>query len=334
MSVKILGTGICIPEKIIDNDDLSKIVETNDEWIVERTGISKRHVVNGETTWSMGVESATNALKNAKLKSEDIDAVIGVTISPDFFYPSLSCIIAKKLGIKNPLTVDISAACSGLVYAMDLANRYLMDDDYKHVLIVCSETLSKQTDYTDRGTCILFGDASGSLVLTKGKGLFKSVLSSEQNGMEALASRALPGDHPFVDDDKRQVDDLGGLLPPLNRSYCHMAGQDVYRFAVRSVPDAVRRVLKKADYAVEDVDLFLFHQANLRIIEKVSAMLKIDMDKVYSNIENYGNTSSASMAICIHECLEKGIMKDGQKLIMTGFGGGLTYGALVMEVNL
>lgn len=333
VNVKILGTGVYIPDKIVDNNDLAKIVETNDEWIVARTGISQRHVSSGETTWSMGVMSAKNALEDAGILPEQIDAVIGVTISPDYFYPSLSCIVAKKLGIKNPLTVDVSAACSGFVYALDMARRYLMDDDYKNVLVVSSENLTKQTDYTDRGTCILFGDASASVVLTKSDGLFESVLRSQQDGMESLVIRALESRSPFIDKDNTKKDDLDGLFKETNDDYCYMIGQDVYRFAVKSVPGAIKDVLKKANLNVDDIDIFIFHQANLRIIEKIADMLKIDESKVYSNIQEYGNTSSVSIPICIHECIKSGRIKKGDKVVMTGYGAGLTYGSVLMEIN-
>lgn len=329
-SVKILGIGKYHPERIIDNNDMSKVVETSDEWIVERTGISTRHVTMGEMTWEMGVKSATMAIENAGLTASDIDAVIGVTISPDFFYPSLSCIIAHQLGIDNPLTIDIACACSGFVYGLDLARRYLMDDDYKNVLLVCSETLSKQTDYTERGSCILFGDASGSMVLTKGEGKFASVLKSDQKGMPSLACSAMAPDHPWLDG---PVDiNVKDVYPDLKFQKIYMDGGEVYKFAVRTIPRVMKEVCNKLDMVPTDLDMIIMHQANLRIIEAATKMMKVDNNKVYNNVQKYGNTSSASIPVCFYDAMEEGRIKKGDKIGMVGFGAGLTYGACVLEI--
>ena len=329
-SVKILGVGKYLPEKIVDNNDMAKIVDTSDEWIVTRTGISTRHLVTSETTWEMGLKSAQMALDNSSLTISDIDVIIGVTSSPDFFYPSLSCIIAHQMGIKNPLTIDISCACSGFVYGLDLARRYLMDDDYNNVLLVCSETLSKQTDYTERSSCILFGDGSGSMVLTKGEGKFASILKSDQSGIKSLSCTAMESRHPWMD----KEDEVN-----MNREYVgsksqkiYMDGGQVYKFAVRTIPKVVNDVCAKLDMKPDDLDMIIMHQANLRIIEAAAKMMDIQSDKVFSNVSKYGNTSSASIPICFYEALEQERIKKGDKIGMVGFGGGLTYGACVLEI--
>lgn len=329
-NVKIMGTGIYLPELVVTNGDLSQMMDTSDEWIQTRTGISTRHISRGETAWQMGVKAARQALDAAGLTGKDIQAIIGTTISPDFYYPSLACVVSRELGAIQPLAVDLSAACSGFVYGIDLARRYLMDDDIQNVLLVSSEVLSKQTDYTDRSTCILFGDGAGAMVLTKGEGLFASYLKSENRGMEFLCSKAHPVTNPWAKD--APFDDFDGVYPHNQEPHLYMEGREVYKFAVKALPDALEHACEKAGIAPQELDLIIPHQANLRIIEGAMKRMKIDMSKVYHNIERYGNTSSASISIGIHECLHAGILKKGHKVGLVGFGAGLTFAGCVLEI--
>jgi len=328
-SVKIIGTGSYVPRRVVTNDEMRQFIDTNDEWISSRTGIKTRHVSTGETTWQMAVASAEEALDNANLSAKNIQAIISTTGTPDYYYPSLSCLISSKLGTHRPLAIDVSCACAGFVYGLDLARRYLMDEEIENVLLVSSEVLSKQVDYSDRSSCVLFGDAAAALVLTKDQGIFHSYLKSDSGAMKSISCKAHGVSSPWVQ--AEHFDDFDGLLSQKESPLIFMAGQEVFKFATKIIPESLIEVCNKAGCSPNELDLIIPHQANLRIIESSMKRLNINMTKVLHNIENYGNTSSASIPLCIHEGIQSGKIQSGQKIGLVGFGGGLSYASCMFE---
>jgi 3-oxoacyl-[acyl-carrier-protein] synthase-3 len=325
----VAGTGKYLPSQVVTNNDLSKIVETSDEWISERTGIRERRFSNGEQTWYMGKMAALEALSNADIHAIDVDMIIGCTITPDYFTPSLSCIIQNEIGAENAFCFDINAACSGFVYSMDVAQKYLAGGGVDTVLVVCSEILSKITDFSDRSTCVLFGDGSGAVVLKRDNNkIFSSFLRAEGKNGEYLLSRSHKTASPFA---KEKDNAANEKYPPSNGCFVYMSGKDVYRFGTRVMPESLEQACRQADISPQDLDLIIPHQANIRIVETAAKKLAIDMSKMYMNIDRYANTSCASIPICIDELWRAGKLKRGDKIALCGFGGGLTYGAIVME---
>lgn len=322
----ILGTGIYLPEKEVTNEALCQLVDSSDEWIVSRTGIRSRHVSTGEFTWEMGLSAARNALQAASLSGDEVQAVIGVTCSPDFYYPSLSCIIASKIGANHPLTVDINCACTGFIYALDMAQRYLRDSDISRVLIVSSEILSKQTDFSDRSSCILFGDGAAAVVVERGPGRFGTCLRSEGSKTDVLLARTHPVANPWS---SPRTDDP---FHPTEGSFLYMDGSEVYKFAVHAMPEAMTAVCEKMQIPVQQLDFLIPHQANLRIIQTAAKTLNFPMEKICQTIATTGNTSSASIPICLHQAMAEGRIQTGQTIGLVGFGAGLTYGACVWEL--
>lgn len=325
----IAGTGHYVPEKVVTNNDFTKFIETSDEWITERTGIRERRFSTGEPTWYMGKEAALAALDDAEIDAADIDAIICCTISGDFAYPSLACLIQSEVGAKNAFCFDISAACSGFVYALDAASRYLATGGAKNILIVCSEMLSRTLDFTDRSTCILLGDGAGAAVVqANNSGSFSSYLAADGDGGSSLYCRNPVNKSPFITEaDKPEYK----KFPETGNNYMFMAGRDVYRFAVQAFPAAIEKACEKAGISVNDIDLFVPHQANIRIIKTAAERLNVPMDKMVVNLDRYGNTSSASIPICLDELNRSGKLKRGMKIAIAGFGGGLTYGAAIFE---
>lgn len=328
MNIRIKGTGSAVPQKRVTNDDLSKIMDTSDEWIRSRTGIVSRHIAVEETTTSLSVEAAEKALKNAGISAEEIDIIVAATVTPDKFFPNLSCEVQAALGAKNAVAFDLSAACSGFIFALDTVSMYLQNGMYKNALIIGAETLSKIMDWNDRSTCVLFGDGAGAAVVcaeaneTQAGDVCRGVLAMEMGsdgakGMVLNCSNR-PVNNPYVQNDA-------------TLDYTYMNGQEVYKFAVRTVPDAIERVVEKAGLKVEDIDLFLLHQANMRIIESVSKRLGQPMEKFPTNMQEYGNISAASVAILLDNANSQGMIKAGSKVVLAGFGAGLTWGATVLE---
>lgn len=326
MNIKIKGTGSAVPKKRVTNDELSKIVDTSDEWIRSRTGIGSRHLAVEETTTSLSVEAAEKALKNAGISADELDIIVAATITPDKFFPNLSCEVQAALGAKNAVAFDLSAACSGFIFALDTVSMYLQSGMYKNALIIGAETLSKIIDWNDRGTCVLFGDGAGAAVVcaeaeAQEKDASRGILAMEMGsdgarGMVLNCSNR-PVNSPYVKNDTAL-------------DYTYMNGQEVYKFAVRTVPDAIENVLEKAGLKSDDIDLFLLHQANMRIIESVSKRLGQPMDKFPTNMQEYGNISAASVAILLDNVNNAGMIKEGSKIVLAGFGAGLTWGATVL----
>ena len=328
MGVSIIGTGMYLPENVITNDDLAKIVDTNDEWITSRTGIKTRCIADNITTFKMGANAAEEALKNANLDATDIDLIIVSTATPDYVTPSTACFIANEIGATNAVCFDVSCACAGFVYALDMANRYLVDDEYKNILVVSSEMLSKITDYSDRSTCVLFGDGAGACVVQKSDKLFACHLGADVSGISKLFGRGIAPSNPFM---KSEFDRLSDGFIESNGHSLYMDGREVYKFATKIMPKAVKIACEKAGITPEDLDLIVPHQANIRIVETAAKNLKLPLEKFYINVEKYGNTSSASIPICLAEAISDGSIKRGDKICIVGFGAGLTYAAAVIE---
>lgn len=326
--VRIKGIGRYAPGLIAANDDYAKIVETNDEWITQRTGIKHRHISDGEPTYHLGVIAAEEAIKDAGLDFGDIDLILATTCTPDYFTPSTACLIQRELGDNHCPAIDINCACSGFVYAVDMARNYLLSGEFKNVLVVAAEVLSKFTDYSDRSTCILFGDAAAAVVLEKADGaLFSSYLAADGSGAQYLASRALLTVNPFM----KNEEEFDLKMPVPNKHYLLQDGKEVYKFATKALPKAVEEACKKAEVSPDELAAIIPHQANIRIIETAAKHLHVSMDKMIMNISEYGNTSSASIPNALYDAVKDGRVKRGDKICLVGFGGGLTYGACVIE---
>lgn len=328
MGISVAGTGMYVPDRVVTNDDLAKIVDTSDQWIRERTGIRERHFSTGEPTYYMAAQAAAKALDMAGEDPKDIDVIIGSTVSGDYFFPSMACILQDELGADNAFCYDISAACSGFIYALDLADSYISTGRARSVLIVCSDVLSKITDFTDRTTCILFGDGAGAALVKAGDGLFHSYLHSEGKGGSALMGRAVINESMWAvnkDDPKFKK------YAQSNGHYITMDGREVYRFAVRALSDTLRRCSKDTGVSLDDVSVIVPHQANLRIIEAAAARLGVSMDKIYVNLDRYGNTSGTTIPMCLDELNRSGRLRRGDRIALTGFGAGLTCGAIIMD---
>ncbi len=322
-SSKIIGFENYLPENTVTNDDLSNIVETSHEWIYSRTGISKRCISKKENTSDLATIVGKNLIKKANLSPEDIDIIIVATITPDYLTPSTACIVQGNLEAKNALAFDINVACSGFVYALSIADKFLKSGIYKNAIVIGAETLSKIVDWQDRGTCVLFGDGSGGVLLCSSKD-DNSVLAEDLNA-DGASYKAITGGNlgiknPFVDTNES------------SSFYLQMNGRDVFNFATKTVPKSINKVLEKSNLTLDDIKYIVPHQANSRIVEVVAKKLKIGLDKFYLNLENYGNTSAASIPIALSEMSKNNILQKGDKLIITGFGAGLTWASMIIQV--
>lgn len=329
MGISIIGTGMYVPKRIASNEDFAKIVDTSDEWITTRTGIKTRHIATDETTWQMGAKAAKEAIKSAGISCDDISLVLVSTVTADYLTPSTACLIANESGIKNAACFDINVACAGFVYALDMARRYLLDDDIKNVLIVSCEMMSKIVDYTDRATCVLFGDGAGACVVKKSDKLFHSVLGSDPSGVVHLAARSFHTGNPFMETPFNEFNDG---ITQTNGHYLYQNGKEVYKFATSILPKIVKEACEKAGKSLEDISLVIPHQANLRIIMTAVSKLDIPPEKIFINIEKYGNMSSACIPIALHEAITGGRLKKGDLVCPVGFGAGLVYGACLFEL--
>lgn len=315
MTGRICGTGFCVPEHVMDNEELSRMVETSDEWIRERTGIEKRHIITDETTVSMAAKAAEQALEDAGISAEQVELILTATISSNVILPCAACEVQKEIGAANAACFDINAACCGFLTAYQTAQAYIAAGIYQTILIIGSESLSKLTDWTDRGTCILFGDGAGAAVLKAGEGeSFRSILHSDGSRGEALTCS---GRHW-----KLGEEDTG---------FMKMDGREVFQFAVKQVPEVIREVLELNHCKLEEIDYFVVHQANRRIIESVAKRLRTDVRKFPMNLQEYGNTSSASIPILLAELRRNGVLKKGHRILMAGFGAGLSWGAGIAD---
>ncbi len=321
-NAKIVGTGRYLPPYRLTNDALSRMVDTSDEWIVSHTGIRERRIAQGETTAEMGYYAAQQALENAKIAPEEIDLIIGSTVTQDSTCPSMSCMIQGQLGAKNAFCFDQVAACSGFVFALETARQYIATGRVNTVLIVASEMLSKITDYTDRATCVLFGDGAGAAVLRAADcgGVLASYMMSDGARGDVLSYRAFENKSPFA---VPREDTLSEHL--------FMNGHEVYKFAVRAMRQGMEAILNEAGISASDLAYMIPHQANIRIIASMVDKFGIPMEKVYINLEQYGNMSSACIPVALDELNRAGKLSRGDKLALVGFGGGLTCGAALLE---
>ncbi|MBR1460569.1 ketoacyl-ACP synthase III [bacterium] len=326
--LKIAGIGYCVPETVITNDDLTKLYETSDEWIYSRTGIKERRVVSGnETAIDLGYNAAQKALNKSGFKPEDIDCIISAASAPPQLYPTLSCTLQTKLGIPNQVPAfDLTAACTGLIYALQVARGFIGAGIYKTILIVAADNNSKITNWEDRGTSILFGDGAGAMVVTESDDGVDDILSidiSADGSIGQMIQTNMPSQCcPLVE----QADEVGTGKIIMN-------GKDVYKFAVSTVPAYVEKCIEKSGMKSEDIDYLIPHQANQRIIESIQNRLKYTDDKVISNIKYYGNTSAASIPIALVEGVEQGKIKLGSTAVLCGFGAGMTWGAAVIRLR-
>lgn len=324
--VSIKAFGAYAPSRIVSNDDLSKIVETNDEWIVERTGIKERRISEGEDTSSIAVKAATKALERANLTGEDIDLIIVATITPDKFTPSVACLVQKEIQAENAMAFDVSAACSGFIFGLQAACSMMkVTENFKNALVIGVETLSKIMNWEDRSTCVLFGDGGGAVVLSKGEGnggIREFYSKSLGKKGDCLVVEAMPVINPFIKDKNNDT----------NYQKIYMNGGEVFKFATKVIVESIKKILEKSSLTIDDIDYIVPHQANLRIIDYAVRKLKVDSSKFYTNLERYGNTSSASIPLALNEMYEKNLLKKGHKIILVGFGGGLTYGAVLIEL--
>ncbi len=316
---RIIGTGSYMPKAVITNKDFEKYVDTNDEWIVSRTGIKSRHFSGkDENTGDLGYEAGLRAIEDAGISPMDIDYIIVATITPHALVPNTSSYIQGKLGAKNAACFDLNAACSGFIYGIEVAEALLNLPGKKNVLLIGAEVLSKIVDFNDRTTCVLFGDGAGACVMTTGDGVKSTLTGADGEKGECLQTDTFEVNNLIYQGEK-------------SNHYLSMDGKEVYKFAVKILPYAVEKVLETAGVKVEEINHIIPHQANIRIIEAAAKRLKLPMEKFFMNIESTGNTSAASIAIALDAMNKEGSLKEGDKIVMVGFGGGLTYGAAYLE---
>jgi len=324
INIGIKGSGSYTPEKILTNFDLEKMVDTSDEWITSRTGIKERRIADENTATSdLATKAALKAIEEAKVNSSEIDMIIVATVTPDMFFPSTACFVQKNINAINATAFDISAACSGFIYGLSIASQFISSGEVKTVLLIGAETMSKVVDWQDRNTCILLGDGAGAVILGEvedGKGILSVYTLSDGSKTNLLM---VPG---------------GGSREPISievikkRShYMKMEGNEVFKFAIRGMEKSIDEALKKANLTYEDVTLFIPHQANIRIIDSLTKRMGLPKDRVFTNLDKYGNTSAASIPIALDEAIKSGRVKSGDIILMSSFGSGFTMGAAVIR---
>ncbi|MDD6796463.1 MAG: ketoacyl-ACP synthase III [Clostridiaceae bacterium] len=318
----IISTGSYSPDFIVKNDDLSKIMDTSDEWIKSRTGIEERRISINENTSDLAYKAALDAINNSDITCDDIDLIIVATVTPDMHMPSTACLLQNKLGAKNATAFDITAACSGFIYGLSIADSMIKSGRHNTVLIVGAEVLSKSINWEDRSTAVLFGDGAGAVILRGTKeeqGIISICTKSEGEDGQVLAIGDKSVKNPFSEDSEER-------LP-----YIIMNGREVLRFSTRVIVDSIKEVLKKGNTTLEEVKWIVPHQANARIIKHAAQKLGIEDKKFFMNLQKFGNTSSASIPKALNEMNRKGMLSKGDKIILVGFGGGLTYGSILIE---
>ncbi len=322
--IQIIGTGSYLPEKVLSNHDLEKMVDTTDEWIVTRTGIKQRRIASSDQAASdLAVAAAKKAINNANISPDDIDLVIVATITPDMLFPSTACIVQSKLGIKNAAVFDIGAACTGFIYGLSVAHQFLQNGSCKTALVIASEVLSKITDWEDRNTCVLFGDGSGAAILQK------------SNTEDGFLSFYLGADGQYIDLLKMPAG--GSRIPATidtvqNRMhYLKMIGNEVFKIAVQSMLESANIALNQCGLTCEDVNLVIPHQANIRIIKALAKRMRLAKENIFMNIEKYGNMSAATIAVGLDEAMKSGRIKKGDIIELVAFGAGFTKGACVIR---
>ena len=322
--VGITGIGSAIPDKVITNDDLSKIVDTSDEWIRTRTGIRERRIVEDDmATSDLCTEAAIKALEDAKVDPKDIDLIIVATVTPDMAFPSTACIVQKNLGATNAAAFDMSVGCSGFLYGLATGTNFIKAGAYEKVLVIGAEVLSKIMDWEDRSTCVLFGDGAGACVLERceeGLGILSYNLGADGENGHFLTQPAGGSRMPA------SIETVNNRL-----HYIHMDGREVFKFAVRAMEKASIEALKEVNMELEDIDFLIPHQANIRIINSAAKRLKVPKDRVYVNLDRYGNMSSASIPIALDEAYREGLINKGNNILMVAFGAGLTWASVMLK---
>lgn len=325
VSVGIIGIGSCVPERVLTNSDLEKMVDTSDEWIVQRTGISERRILDKDTpTYTLAVEAARQAIKDSGIRPEQIDLILVTTSTPDFLTPSTSCIVQKETGAVNAAAFDIMAACSGFIYGLTIAKQFIETGYYEHVLLVSSEGMSKAVDWTDRKTCVLFGDGAGAVVMGKvdeGYGILSTYLGADGTNGHNITIPCL----------YMSEEELEKRKDYENKIAVYQDGHEVFKFAVKIMPYATEKAMEKADITLDDVKYIIPHQANSRILESAAKRLGVAIEKVYTIIRKYGNMSSASIPVAMDDAYRKKRISRGDNLVLVGFGGGLTWGSALLR---
>lgn len=319
----IIGTGSYVPDNKVSNDDLAKLVETSDEWIYTRTGIKQRHISTGENTSDLAYIASERALKRAGIPASELDLIICASITPDSFMPSVACLIQHRLGAAHAAAFDLAAACTGFVYAVAVAASFVQSGIYRKILVVGAETLSKTVDWSDRSTCVLFGDGAGAAVIAASEtdpGIGAIRLTSDGGRSDCLQLPALPVANPYTADSCVNF-----------RPFMTMKGQEVFKFAVRTMTELITDILKESGLKQNDIKHVVAHQANYRIIEQAARALEMPVEKFYVNIDKYANTSAATIGIALDEMNARGMLNKGDKIILVGFGGGMTGGAILLE---
>ena len=322
-NAKMIGFGLYTPKNLVENERLQEFLETSDEWIRTRTGIERRYISLDENTSDLAVEASKKALNQAGLSAEEIDLIILATVTPDNFTPSTACIVQDKLGAKNAWAFDINAACTGFIYALKLGRSLIKSGEAKNALIIGAETLSKALNWEDRGSCVLFGDGAGATVLTSTEedcGIKCVNVKSDGSKGDSLVIQGLPLNSPFKDGKE------------VSENYINMNGREIFKFATKVMEESIVEILEKENIKIEDIAAIIPHQANLRIIDYVVKRLGIPREKFVTNLQNYGNTSGASIPIALCESIDEGNLKKGDNIIMVGFGGGLTWGAALIKL--
>jgi len=322
---QIVGTGASVPKKILTNADLEKLVETSDEWIVSRTGIKERHIAAESDHFSdFCTRAAEQALKKGHVRAEDLDMILVGTISGDMPFPATSCLVQRNIGATRAAASDVGAACVGFLYALHFADGLIQSGKAENVLVIGGEILSRIVDWTDRNTCVLFGDGAGAVVLqaTKGDhGILGSLMKSNGNYHDFICMPGGGSDRPA--NDPKSIEER---LP-----FIKMKGNETFKVAVKAMADISQELLTEQGFTHEQIDLFIPHQANLRIIDAVGERLKIDPKKVYKNVDRFGNTSAASIPIALDECVREGRLESGDLVLLTAFGAGLVWGSVLLR---
>ncbi|MBE0477585.1 ketoacyl-ACP synthase III [Candidatus Aerophobetes bacterium] len=321
---KIVSTGSYIPETIISNLDLEKMVDTSDEWISTRTGIKKRHIAHEkEAASDLAYQASIKALKKAGISAKELDMIIVTTITPDMLFPATACVLQHMLGAKKIPAFDVEAACSGFIYGVSIASQFISNGTYETILVVASETLSKITDWEDRNTCVIFADGAGAGVLRPSEdesGIISIYLGADGEGADIVG---VPAGGSRMPASIKTVEE--------RQHYMKMKGNELFKRAVKVMVEAADKAIKEAGLTYKDIDFFIPHQANIRIIQAVAKRMSIPMDKVYVNLQECGNMSAASIAVALDQAIEEGKVKKGDKILFSCFGGGLTWGSMLIK---
>lgn len=336
MTTRIIGTGSGFPEKIVSNHDLAEVVDTNDEWISSRTGIRERRISAGENTSQLAIKAAREAIADANVDVEEIDLIIVATSTPDNIFPNTASLVQIGIHADNAACYDLSAACSGFLFALNTAHAFIKAGIYKKAIVIGSEVMSKTLDWNDRGTCVLFGDGAGAVVVAADEqGIEEMIMCNDGSKADALVCEGRKVENFLIDREDSSYDDDNDDNDDNDNDdasfgYVKMDGQEVFKFAVKKVPECITQVLEKNKTPIEDVRYFVLHQANIRIIQSVAKRLNVEISKFPVNLEKYGNTSAASIPILLDEMNRNNMIARGDKIVLSGFGAGLSWGATVL----